>query len=307
MRGGMVMISNDVLGKILAETRDEHVLSKDLIEKILTKEMWNTSKLLDSNALRTIVFKALPGNTICCVNKQELCVDYDKILQFYQEKYFSIYEIQATLLHALFHEMEHVKQTYKLKFEGIDADLIRWSDFSYLREGFQQETKLHKICSLKIFTRMFFHQLSYKESYDTFVFDFYNKLYAIVPKEKIANVDALKLLKKSFENYPYHDSVWKKLYQELSTLLHKSFINGYSYDYATNQVSVPLKEYLVAIHHSDGLKELPFYSENYQEFLERSEKAYNLELRMRYSLPIRPEEYSHVKRLTKLTKGAVMK
>lgn len=284
------MISNEILEEIIEISKKGQYLSKGFIHRLYINlleqcDPITKSKFQDFYFVENI-FGGLENGAACM--KIEGITKYcyhAVILDVSETKHLPFLQANLYMVLYLVHELEHLKEHYKITKNNFESRLIQNSDGMFIK-------KLIEDKYLPIFlinrVRPIFIEKYLEKKYQKFYLPVWN----IFPDEKIAEVDAFKIIYDSLNNYPNFKEIYNEDYKFILKEYYKALLSGYKRYKYSKEFTVPLKKYLEEIKKIDKYGILdPALEKELQNFNEYS--SYE---KMKYGLPITIEDIQEVKK-----------
>ena len=194
------MISEELLEEIIELSKNNKLIDKSLITRIIIDIICKSDEITQ-NSFNKIVFSKINWKNVLCtcnLNSGIIKVDYDKCVSglIKKNKHDNNFILKYNLefIRYILHEIEHLKESYKMTKYNVESVLIYLSSLSLL--------------------------LSNKGSINK---NIYLKLYDIIPAERIADVESYKLLLNSI--YNFHD--FEKQYEEVVNYIYRNYVFEY--------------------------------------------------------------------------------
>ena len=233
------MISNELLEEIISISLKGRFINKEILQRIFdelfvslddyTKQNFNRLELTEIFSLDHII-------AIC--NPNEGIIIFDLYENYYVEnknKNKSMLCRNLNIIVNLLHEIEHLKQPYKIKIQSFESKLLK-SSIAYFHKEYKrlyEYVPAEKIASANSWENLFYNV----KLYPNFKENFYDE-YKFVNNEYIKNLKLGYYFSESFETYN------KPLFHYLSKIGQKEVLEYAEKYYIENQDILVLNDKL---------------------------------------------------------------
>lgn len=278
-----------VLGKMDAKEYVENLVRlhvsynslKDYIKKIeivpgYSKKCPDAVALYSSVAKKIYIFRAK-------------ALEFEK-KTLYKDEAFSFFERcvvkSMPLTQIILHELEHAHQSALMKTgASLEADILRLSRKPYLMRNLKES----------IFCRDFFNVLTCLSDFSDQRRTNYVENYFLAPEERLAQVKSHQLLLEALRLEGIN-SAHLVSYEKECIL--KSYLSGYPIGLDTSPTLIYLENNGVM----PFLEKLKWFDKDPKKCLEKQQRRYSLEKRLKYGLMIDQQEYEEINHELKLIK-----
>jgi len=270
------MISQELLDQIIYVSLKKQYITKELIEIVVLDVIDNCDKLT-KNLFGGIYFGEASFDFFIAEadENNRIIANYEEMIrQAELSKYQSYIERNLKIIAYLLHEIEHLKEERKLQKNTFESNIIRLSNLEYV---FNQ---IYKSVSKKISNYKVAEIISLKK-YEYF----YKKNWCFMPIERIAEVEARRVILKSLKNYEGFSDNFFDEYKNLTGYYISALKMGYEVrDYS--KYNSPLFRFYKSLECIDDLKNIL----NIVPKLTSEQK-------MMYGLPIKPIDIVEVNKM----------
>lgn len=233
------MIDNELIENIISVSNKSQFIDKKLLYKIIINEIYNGDQIT-KNLFNDVEFCSIDWDfaLACCIKETGIIkIDYDAIIDRYMNinilKKSHILYFNLTIVQLALHEIEHLRECYKLSSSSLESSLI------------------HIGCCETIYKK---HELDLKELYNkdpkialNNYRNFFETYWNVIPSEKIAEADSCRTILNSINNFPDFSTKYLEIYKMLLKRYKQILLMGYSYNSEKNILEFPLKSYLKAM------------------------------------------------------------
>lgn len=233
------MISNELLEEIIDISLKGKYIDKKILQKVFDEVFVSLDDYTKRNFNRfeiTEIFSL--NNTVAACNPEEGIILFDIYESYYvenQNKYLSVLSRNLNIIINLLHEMEHLKELYKMTKQNFESKILKSSidcahkNYKKLYEFIPAE----KIASANSWENLFYNI----KLYPNFKENFYDE-YKFVNNEYIKNLKLGYYFSESFETYN------KPLFHYLSKIGQKEVLEYAEKYYIENQDILVLNDKL---------------------------------------------------------------
>lgn len=220
------MISNELLEEVIHISNKNKYISKELLLKIVLDAI----DKLDSSAkskFNDVIFSKIGWNwsaAAWCNESGIMELNYRMIIR--DCKHLGEGNFLTSNLIALIyplHEIQHMNENYKLTTNSLESELLKLGTLECIYSLLEKKYGSKRV----------------DKKYEKFLSDCVD----IMPIEKIAEVDAHRMLLKSLDNYPVFYSKYKDSYDYMIYEYFGALIMGYNDNYS----NMPVFDYLLRL------------------------------------------------------------
>ena len=216
------MISNELLEEIIDISLKGKYINRTIVIKAFN-EIFQTLDIYTQNNFEELIFGKINRKrniqACCAPDSKNIAVD---LLQLYYElnkhKNFSMLMRNLSIITTLFHEVEHLKEPYKISKNNFESKLLK--------------------CS---------------EMYDE---ELQDRVYDYIPCEKIAFANSHKIMLNNIKNYPDFKNKYFDEYRRINNNYILNLKRGYCFFEDVEQYNVPLYCFLKETNQTKFLSEL---------------------------------------------------
>ena len=274
------MISNELIDEVIWTSQNGEYLDKFQIERILLDVLEKLEYLTKIN------FAGIYFNNKHYYNSENASTDmtngiinmhlidnYKYLDENRYKKHMSYLSCNLTLIYILLHELEHLREHYKLTANSFDKNLIKLSDIDFLYNKYMKANNLNS-------------RNAYKN--DQMFDEFYIKTWELNPSERIADIDSFVRVLNSINNYSNFKEKYKDEYMFVIDKLIKSYLLGYR---ESRIMSSSLIDFLKSFKMLNIL--------NRDVIKSKMREDLSIEEKLRYGFPVYKREIKKFKRLIK--------
>lgn len=216
------MISNELLEEIISISLNGKFINKKILQKVFDEVFLGLDEYTKQNFNRfeiTEIFSL--NNTVAACNPKEGIIKFDIYESYYVEsenKHLSMLSRNLNIINNLLHEMEHLKEPYKITKNNFEAKILKNSI-----------------------------EVSHNK---------YKDLYDYIPAEKIASADSWKKLLQNILYYPNFKQSFFEEYKFINNQYIKNLKLGYYFYESYEVYNIPLFYYLDKIGQNKILNEV---------------------------------------------------
>ena len=216
------MISNELLDEIIDISSKGKYIDKKILQRVFEEIFVDVDDYTKKN-FNKLEFVNIDRKTetlgICYADEGIIQIDLiENYIYENRQKNINMFIKNLKIINKLFHELEHLKQPYKITKNNFESELLKSS-------------------------------IIYDEK-------LYDDLYNCIPSEKIAFANSWKLLLNNLLNYPSFDSKYFDEYKFVNNEYIRNLKLGYIFDEFYEEYNVPLFTYLKKTEQLDVLKKV---------------------------------------------------
>lgn len=270
------MISQELIDEIIYISLKKQYIDKELIERIVLDVIDNCDKYTQ-NLFNGLYFEKTSSNiTIAELDENNRIVgDYEEMIRYGDLNEFQSYlERNLKIIGYFLHEIEHLKEDSKKRKVSFESNVITLGSCEYIYE------KISRIATKKYYNYKEIETIIDKK-YDRF----YDKKWALVPAERIAEAKSRLYILRSLIQYPGYDKVFFEEYKNLT----KYYINSLKMQYEKrnyNPNNSPLFRFYKSLEADDELNYIIYTA-----------PKLSAEEKMMYGFPITPKDVIEINKL----------